>query len=114
MRAARDARMPLNAQSLSVLAAHAGNQRVVLMDAAQRTTHWLFYEAARSGAASASLAACYVLANDTSLQYGLLPPRDTFSQHSAFKARARARAHTRVGCACSGARAACCCARLRT
>jgi hypothetical protein len=68
------------------------------MDAQQRTTHWLFYEAARSGSASASLAACYVLANDTSLQYGLLPPRDTFSQHSAFKARARARrSHTAAG-----------------
>jgi hypothetical protein len=69
-------------------AALAGSLRVVLLDAAQRTTRWLFYEAPAAGTASATLAACYVLANDTTLQFGMLHPRETFSQHSAFLARA--------------------------
>ena len=65
----------------------AGNLRLVLSNAPARTTHWLFYESPRSGTSSAALMACYVLANDTSLRYGLLHPRETFSQHSGFKAR---------------------------
>jgi hypothetical protein len=61
-----------------------------MSDARTRSTHWLFYDAPRAGAA-AELSACYVLANDTSLRYGTLHPRDSFSQHSAFKARGQAK-----------------------
>ena len=53
---------------------------MVVQDARDRTTTWLAYTA--PGAATP--VSCLQLANDSSLAYGVLPPRDTFGKHASF------------------------------
>ena len=50
---------------------------MVVQDAQAHTTQWLAY----TGTDQVS---CLLLSNDTSLAYGVLPPRETFGQHASF------------------------------
>jgi hypothetical protein len=56
----------------------AGMPRVVVQDAQARTTQWLAFTG------TTSQASCLLLSNDSSLAYGVLPPRETFGQHASF------------------------------